>query len=148
MTDSLILQCRKCGARNRVPRARLNDGPRCGKCKALLSSENMDTRPVVVTDATFEREITSHGGVVLLDCWAAWCGPCKSMEPILNDIAKRFAGRIKVAKLNVDDNPGTASKFRIMSIPTLLFFKNGKLVDTAVGALPVQEIERHINSLL
>jgi thioredoxin 2 len=81
---------------------------------------------------------------VMLDCWAAWCAPCGAMAPVLDDLAKGYAGRLKVAKLNVDQNPVTASRYSVLSLPTLLFFRDGKVVDTAAGALPRQEIERYL----
>jgi thioredoxin 2 len=99
---------------------------------------------VVVTDRTFADEVTASPLPVLLDCWAAWCAPCGAMAPVLEDLARTYAGRLKVAKLNVDQNPMTASRYSVMSLPTLLFFRDGKVVDTAAGALPRQAIEQHL----
>jgi thioredoxin 2 len=103
---------------------------------------------VVVTDQTFQTEILSHSGVVLLDCWAAWCGPCRMISPIVDQLAREFSGRVKVAKLNVDQNPMTASRYHVLSVPTMLFFKNGKVVQTLAGAYAKPEIERQLLSLL
>ena len=83
-----------------------------------------------------------------MDCWAPWCGPCKMVAPVLDQLAYEYKGRIKITKLNVDENPLTASKYGIQSIPTMLFFKGGNQVDTLVGALPKHEIERQIETLL
>jgi len=83
-----------------------------------------------------------------VDCWAPWCGPCRMVAPIMDQLASEYAGRVKIAKLNTDDNPSTASLYGIQSIPTLLFFKNGKQVNKLVGALPKKEIERHLGSLI
>lgn len=91
---------------------------------------------VTVTDATFAAEIEGHAGVAVLDLWAAWCGPCRMIAPMLDELAGEYQGRVKVAKLDVDANPATSSRFNVRSIPTLLFFRDGKLVDTVVGALP------------
>jgi len=83
-----------------------------------------------------------------VDCWAPWCEPCKMVAPVLDQLASGYKGRIKIAKLNVDENPLTGSKYGIQSIPTMLLFKGGNQVDTLVGALPKQEIERYIKTLL
>ena len=144
-TDSRILRCNRCGTRNRVPAARLADRPVCGKCLATLPSAA--TGPVTVTDATFNEEITAFPGPVMLDCWAPWCGPCKQMAPVLNQLASEFAGVVKIAKLNVDQNPLVSSKFNVLSVPTLLLFNGGRLVNTIPGALSKPEIEGHLNYL-
>ena len=91
---------------------------------------------VTVTDATFASEIEGHAGVAVVDLWATWCGPCRMIAPMLEELAGEFAGRVKVAKLAVDANPVTSQRFNVRSIPTLLFFKDGKVVDQVVGALP------------
>jgi thioredoxin 2 len=83
-----------------------------------------------------------------VDCWAPWCGPCRIISPLLEQLASEYAGRLKVGKLNVDENPLTASQYAIQSIPTLLLFKDGQLVDRLVGALPRSEIERRLTSIL
>ncbi len=143
-----IISCQTCGTKNRVPGARIDDNPVCGKCRTLLPTGNIYNHPVDITDQTFFREIIEFPGTVLLDCWAPWCGPCKSVAPVLDQLAKEFAGQIKIAKLNVDQNQRTASEFSIQSIPTMLFFKNGKKVKTLVGALPKNEIVKNIKTLL
>ena len=100
--------------------------------------------PVVVTDETFEDEVEKSAIPVLLDCWAPWCGPCKMLAPTIEKLADELAGKIKVAKLDVDENPKTAMKLEIMSIPTLLVYKDGKIVDKLVGAQPKSEIEKRL----
>lgn len=142
--ETVLIRCRNCGTRNRVPVSRLQEGPRCGRCKKPFPSISITSRPVMVTDGTFTAEVLESPLPVLLDCWAAWCAPCGAMSPILDDLAKTYAGRLKVAKLNVDQNPATASRYSVLSLPTLLFFRDGKVVDTAAGALPRQEIDRHL----
>ncbi len=107
----------------------------------------MAKEPVVVTDETFEEEVEKSSLPVLLDCWAPWCGPCKMLAPTIEQLAEDLDGTVKVAKLNVDDSPGTAQKFGIMSIPTLLIVKDGKVVDKMVGVQPKATIEEHLSKL-
>lgn len=146
--EPVIITCPRCGTKNRIPKSRLADKPVCGKCRTPLSTQPPLDHPVEVTDQTFQREVLSFSGSVVLDCWAPWCGPCKMVAPILDQLAKEYAGRIKFAKLNTDENQQTAGQFSIQSIPTLLFFKGGKLVNRQVGALPKGEIERQLSSIL
>ena len=143
----MIVTCASCGAKNRVDEGagrRLK--PVCGRCGAELTARGGAERaesgkPFAVTDATFEREVLRAGErPVLLDCWAEWCGPCRAVAPVLDQLAAESRGRYTVAKLNVDENPGTAAQFGIRSIPTMLVFKNGALVDRLVGAQPRQAI--------
>lgn len=142
--ETVLIRCRACGTRNRIPLDRLQEEPRCGRCKKPFPSIPVTRRPVVVTDRTFSDEVLSSPLPVLLECWAAWCAPCGALAPILEDLAKAYAGRLKIAKLNVDQNPATASRYSVMSMPTLFFFRDGRLVDSATGALPRQEIERYL----
>ena len=146
--ETVLIRCRGCGTRNRIPVAKLKDGPRCGRCKQSFPPIATPDRPVMVTDRSFADEVAASPLPVLLDCWAAWCAPCGAMAPVLDDLARAYAGRLKVAKLNVDQNPVTASRYSVMSLPTLLFFRDGKVVDTAAGALPRQEIERYLARFL
>ncbi|MEI6740799.1 MAG: thioredoxin [Gemmatimonadaceae bacterium] len=94
-----------------------------------------------VTDDTFATEIEGHAGLAVVDFWATWCAPCRMIAPIVEALATDYAGQAKVAKLDVDHNQKTAAKFNVRSIPTILFFKNGKLVDQVVGALPRPALE-------
>lgn len=133
-----IITCLKCGARNRVDeRAALARLPVCGKCGAslALASDETDTStPLKVTDDSFASTVQAAGSrPLLLDCWAEWCGPCRMLAPVLDQLAAEAGGRYLIAKLNVDENPRTAAEFRVQSIPTLLICKNGALVDRMVG---------------
>ena len=103
--------------------------------------------PVHVGDDTFESFVKKHPKVVV-DCWAPWCGPCRMLSPTIDALATEMKGNVAFAKLNTDDNYGTAGKFRIMSIPTLLFFKNGQLVNKMVGAAPKALVEQEIRKVL
>lgn len=146
--ETVLIRCRHCGTRNRIPAARLQDNPRCGRCKQPFPPIPVNSRPVMVTDRSFAAEVLESPLPVLLECWAAWCSACGSISPVLDDLARTYAGRLKVAKLNVDQNPATASRYNVMSLPMLLFFRDGKVVDTAAGALPRLEIERHLYRFL
>ncbi len=93
-----------------------------------------------VSDATFEAEVLNASEPVLVDYWAAWCGPCKMIAPLLDEASKVYEGRVKIAKLNVDENPDTAAKYGVRGIPTLMLFKNGQAVSTKVGALSKSQL--------
>ena len=89
-----------------------------------------------VTDGDFQNEVLDHKGLAVVDFWATWCGPCRMVAPILDQLASEYAGKVKITKLDVDANQKTAMRFQVRSIPTLLFFKDGKLVDQVIGAVP------------
>ena len=95
----------------------------------------------VVTDESFESDVEKANGLTVVDFWATWCAPCRMIAPILDQLATEYAGKVKVTKLDVDQNVRTATRFNVRSIPTLLFFKDGKLVDQVVGAVPKQQLE-------
>ena len=101
-----------------------------------------------VTDASFEADVLQSGVPVLVDYWAEWCGPCKMIAPLLDDAAKQYAGRVIIAKLNVDENPDTAAKFGIRGIPTLMLFKDGKAAATKVGALSKSQLTAFLDESL
>ena len=134
-----IVSCMNCGAKNRVDeRAATVRQPVCGRCGTQLgaaaASDQHSGKPRTVTDATFGRDVLETRGIpVLLDCWAAWCGPCRMIAPVLDELAAEAGGRYLIAKLNVDENPQTAAEFNVRSIPTMLIFKDGALIDRIVG---------------
>jgi len=145
--ENIIVKCDRCGTKNRIPSRRINESPKCGRCKSPLKAAAPGI-PIDVNDQTFDKEVISYPGPVLIDCWAPWCGPCRMIAPVLEQIAAEYSGRVKIAKLNVDENPIISSQYGIQSIPTMLIFKNGNQVDKLVGALPRQEIEWHLASVL
>jgi thioredoxin 1 len=101
-----------------------------------------------VSDATFEQEVLKSEQPVLVDFWAVWCGPCKAIGPIVETVAEKYADKLKVGKVNVDQNSGTPSRFGIRGIPALLFFKGGKVMDQIVGYVPQETIEEKVQKLL
>ncbi len=139
------IRCATCGAINRVPEARAGERARCGECKAPLTAA---AAPVAVGDDDFERTVLGSRIPVLLDCWADWCGPCHMLAPTIDALARDYAGRVLVAKLDVDANPATADRFQIRSIPTLLVFKDGQLVDRVTGVQPRGAIDAKLQPLL
>ena len=143
MADVQIIRCPICGANNRVPLENIKQGlePVCGHCKTPLA---VDGKPMTVTDATFSAQVERSPVPVLLDLWAPWCGPCRMVAPVVEELAKEMAGRVRVVKLNVDENPMTAARFHVQSIPTLLVLKGGKEMERMVGVQPKSEIVRRL----
>jgi thioredoxin 2 len=146
-----VIVCSHCGAKNRVDETRLaTSEAKCGRCGEKLegiavSSNVQDSKPINITDHTFEREVLqTTGRPVLVDCWAPWCGPCRMIAPVLDQLAAESNGSYRIAKLNVDENPQISSRFQIASIPTMLIFKDGKLIDRLIGAQPKQTIAERL----
>jgi thioredoxin 2 len=123
-----ILICGNCGKNNKI-RPSVKGAPHCGSCGKVLAWL------VNATDDTFDIEAEAASAVVV-DLWAPWCGPCRIVGPILEDLSREYAGRLKVVKVNVDENPVTAQRFQAFSIPTMVVLKNGRVVDRIVGAMP------------
>jgi thioredoxin 2 len=135
-----IIVCPSCGARNRLgPIA--SGFPRCPRCKSELPW-------VVDADADSFTEETSASVPVVVDFWAAWCGPCRMISPVLEDLAGRHAGRLKIVKVDVDANPGLAARFGAQSIPLLVVIRSGREVDRIVGALPRAALEQRLGAVL
>ena len=155
MAVKSVVTCPSCGAKNRVDEGRARTSrPVCGKCgtplplgadagvggRAGAATAAVD-HPIEVTDETLEATLAQYEKVpVLVDCWAEWCPPCRMIAPHLDALARESNGRYVIAKLDVDQNQRTAARFQTSSIPTLLIFKNGRLVDRMVGAHPKQAI--------
>jgi thioredoxin 1 len=100
-----------------------------------------------LTEAAFDETLARHPEPVIVDFWAEWCGPCRAIAPALEELAQEYAGRVTIAKVNVDEHPALAARFQVRSIPTLLFFKGGQVVDQVVGALPKGQIKRRLDAV-
>ncbi|MBL0143302.1 MAG: thioredoxin TrxC [Betaproteobacteria bacterium] len=134
--------CPKCLAQNRVDAARVNEGPKCGKCDTPL----LDDCVVELDDASFDAFVSRTDVPVLVDFWAPWCGPCRQMAPEFEQAARRLAGRARLAKVNTDLSQSLAGRFGIRSIPTLLLMKEGQEAGRLTGARPATELARWVTS--
>ncbi|HVO73783.1 MAG TPA: thioredoxin [Ignavibacteriaceae bacterium] len=105
-------------------------------------------KPIDITDSNFDQEVIKSDKPVLIDFWAVWCGPCRMVAPIVEELAKEYEGRVKFGKLDVDENQQTTIKYGVRSIPTLLIFKNGKLMDTIIGAIPKNQIVHRLQAAI
>lgn len=139
--QSGIVACSQCGRRNRVPPA-ASGVPRCAECKSAL--------PWIVDadDHSYEEVVVSSKLPVLLDLWAPWCGPCRMVSPALEKLAVRYAGKVKLVKVNVDQAPGTQARFEVQGIPTLLVLKEGKVLERQTGAAPESVLGRWLEGAL
>ncbi len=135
----LVTRCRRCGQPNRVPTARLFDGPRCGTCRAPLP---LGGAPLTLSEADFDAVVSDATVPVVVDFWATWCGPCKSIAPSLEHAAQALAGKLLIVKVDIDEQPALAERFDASSVPLLIAFRDGAPVARQVGALPPDELER------
>ncbi|SDE49081.1 thioredoxin TrxC [Belnapia rosea] len=136
MNTSLQVLCPQCDAINRVPAARLADGPRCGECRAAL----FEAKPVALSEARFRRHLRHSGIPLLVNFWASWCGPCRAMAPAFEAAARTLEPRMRLVKVSTEEAPGLAAELAISSIPTLALFAGGREVARQAGALPTRGI--------
>ncbi len=144
MSNPLNIVCPHCNAVNRVAAERLHDNPKCGKCHQPLFTGH----PVELTSANFQKHLTRNDIPLLIDFWAPWCGPCKMMAPAFSAAAARLEPRVRLAKLNTEDEQVIAGQFGIRSIPTLMLFENGQQVAVQPGAMGEADIVRWTESNL
>ncbi|MGH2930988.1 MAG: thioredoxin TrxC [Solirubrobacteraceae bacterium] len=139
------LVCPSCNAANRLPEGKDASAAKCGRCHEKLFTGH----PVEVTAAQLDAHRRStRGAALLLDVWAPWCGPCRRVSPVVEEIASEKADTLKVVKLNIDENQQTPAKFNVMSIPTLMLFKHGELKKTVIGAYPKRKLEEELEPAL
>ncbi len=142
--ENTVLVCKKCGAKYSAPQDRLQ----CGRCHAPLLVGERKIVALNVSDVDFAREVLASPCPVLLVTWAPWCAYCRMLHPIIERIAAEYKDRLKVARLNVEDNPAVSSQYAVQGVPTILMFKDGKLVNKMVGVLSREEIERQMKVVL
>jgi thioredoxin 2 len=147
--EFVLLACPQCQTKNRVPAKKLGQTAKCGKCGMTFATPSaVNDHPITLTDANFGQEVLQSPLPVLVDVWAPWCGPCRMVAPVIEEIAREFAGRLRVGKLNSDENQMIPSQYHIQGIPTLLLFHNGQLAEQIVGAVPKQHIVQKLHQVL
>jgi thioredoxin 2 len=139
--ETFLFRCTECGTRNMIPEDKVNENPKCGKCKSSLQIEELFlTQPIVVSDSNFDSKVLKSPLPVVLFAWAPWCPTCTAVAPVIDDFANDSKGKIRVGKLNVDDNPMLSSRYTIRSVPLLFIFDNGQLKETLPGAIKKHEL--------
>ena len=146
--ESVIIECLRCGTKNRVPRARIHDKPHCGKCHAPLDVEAFAVRPLETSDATFARDVLAAAEPVLVFFYSPTCPYCRMLSPVIDELAVKFEGTALIARLNTTVNPVVSSQYGIQGVPTLLLFRDGKLLKRMVGVQSGDEIERSLKGII
>ena len=132
-----LFRCPACRTKNRIPKEKMGGIGKCGKCGgALETAELLKPQPIPITDANFDHMVLKSPVPALVECWAPGCPACRTLSPLVDEIARNLKGKIRVGKLNVEQNPGMSSKFDLRSVPVLLLFDAGRLADQIIGAVP------------
>ncbi len=147
MSDTIVI-CPSCGAKNRIPAEKQHLTPKCGRCGAPLARSGQGGEVIELGDHNFQQVLGSTTLPVLVDFYSPTCGPCKMLAPVIADLARQYAGRALICKMDTSRHQMTPAQFRIRGVPTLIFFKNGQVMDQVVGAVPASELEARLNNLL
>ena len=145
--NSSIVSCSNCGTKNRIPADKQHLGPKCGSCKSLIDIKQAAI-PVELDDSTFVPFISKATKPVMVDFFSPTCGPCRMLSPVIDNLAKQYAGRVFIAKLDTTKNANIPSQFQIRGVPTLIFFKNGGKMDQLVGAVPEETLVQKLNQFV
>jgi thioredoxin len=142
--NSIVIACKNCGTKNRIPADKQHLGPKCGNCKTAISLAGAAV-PVELDDSNFSGFISQVSMPLMVDFFSPTCGPCRMLAPVIEVMARKFYGRVIIAKLDTSLNQRAASQYRIRGVPTLIFFKNGQVVDQLTGALPEEDLTQKLN---
>lgn len=143
---STLIVCPKCGAKNRIPAEKAHLTPKCGRCGTRLPAAGGTV--IELSDQNFQQIVGNAALPVLVDFYSPTCGPCHALAPVIDQLARDYAGKAVICKLDTSRHQMTAGRFQIRGVPTLIFFKNGQPVDQVVGAVPAQELQQRLNSML
>lgn len=146
--ETLIIACLRCGTKNRVPRSRIDDRPHCGQCHAPLDLEAFAVRPLETADGSFARDVLAAEPPVLVFFYSPTCPYCRMLSPVIDELAVKFEGSALIARINTTLNPVTSKQYGIQGVPTLLLFREGKLMKRLVGVLSGDEIERNLKGII
>ena len=145
--NSIIIACKNCSTKNRIPADKQHLGPKCGNCKTAVSLDGIAV-PVELDDSNFSGFVSQVSVPLMVDFFSPTCGPCRMLAPSINVMAKKFYGRVIIAKLDTSLNQRTATQYRIRGVPTLIFFKNGQVMDQLTGALPEEDLAQKLNQFV
>lgn len=147
MSNTLVV-CPECGAKNRIPEEKRHLGPKCGRCSKSLKNAHPAGVVITVTDADFHQIVEQSHLPVVVDFYSPTCGPCRTLAPVIVNLAQLYAGKVLICKVDTSIQRNSSTRFQIRGVPCLLFFRQGKVVDQVVGAVPQQELEQRLNAFL